>query len=144
MSKQIEAALADSTDDSEAEEYFATNREHSHIAPRHSSSRKRGAASTKEQEETELPVKLHEEDEEMGHHSPDRNLVNIGWAGNEEKENLNTPISAYLNAFFMTIATVLVRNEVLKPHFLNLSLCVSLFRSLETHESFETMIILMG
>lgn len=51
-----------------------------------------------------------------GHHSPDKSLPNrpeddIAWIDPESRSPGNSPIIAYLNAFFMTIATVLVRRK---------------------------------
>ena len=108
MSKHLDLALAESTEDEETEEYFATNAQHSHIPPRRSRSRNRVETNVSDHFKAEMSLPLHEEEEEHGHHSPDQKIDDSSWIGREESQSPNTPFMAYLNAFFMTIATVLV------------------------------------
>lgn len=109
MSKHLDLALADSIDDEESEEYFSNSSSHSSVAPRRPPSRSRAKNRSGEREEGKNGRFKNSgtgngDDEDQG-----QSLDELTWVDHDEGTRPNTPLSAYLNAFFMTIATVLVR-----------------------------------
>lgn len=109
MSKHIDLSLNDTTDDEETEEYFSNNSSRSSVAPRRPPSRNRAKNKSNERKgnkHTPLPIPALEK---MDSDDQSQNLDELTWVDHDESARPNTPISAYLNAFFMTIATVLVR-----------------------------------
>jgi len=94
-------------EDEEREEYFSgVDRPVMSLA--RPTSRNRGKIVSAERMDPNDEVLVDDGDDSTGHISPTIQLPDPDWVIHEEKENTNTPITAYLNAFFMTIATVLV------------------------------------
>jgi hypothetical protein len=107
MSRQLDLTLLETLGDEESEEYFSTNPSHVTVPPQRAASRNRARKVAEEpsviinqaMESIDLDNKPHEDNQED----------ELDWIGRDDSHEHKTPITAYLNAFFMTIATVLVR-----------------------------------
>lgn len=110
MSKHLDLSLNDIADEEEEEEYFSNSSSHSSVPPRRPSSRQRAKNRPSEPKESKSSSYKNLGTDNGSSESAGQNLDELTWVDHDESTRPNTPLSAYLNAFFMTIATVLVRH----------------------------------
>jgi len=109
MSDYRNASLRDGMDDDEGEEQLASTPDRSSGFVQRSESKNVGENFYSENMEPNTKVISEGEDDGTSHNSIRTQLSDADWVAHEEGDDATTPITAYLNAFFMTIATVLVR-----------------------------------
>lgn len=109
MSRHLEIALSEQPDEEENEEYFSNSAVRPSSQANRPPSRNRVKNRSTERPDMELEVPVELDAANRRANDRDESLESLRWTDPDERAHPNTPISAYLNAFFMTIATVLVR-----------------------------------
>lgn len=125
MSEKYDASLNHDIDDEEREQYFATNLVSPTVSFHGNTSLmgpKTSTIGTTKSMELENELTMEEGGNTGDPNSTPAQSSDVDWTVADDGANSATPITAYLSAFFMTIATVLVRETRRKT---DLHLCAA-------------------